>query len=78
MKYRDGQYYVEVKDQRYKFFPTEDISLGKGNPPQLLRTQNQVQCETQFRKKIKMLSERLENYKLKKILRIENKPIFNN
>ena len=53
MKYLDGQYYVEVRDHRYKNHPTEDISLGKRNPPQLLRTQYQVQSETQFRKKAK-------------------------
>ena len=53
MKYLDGQYYVEVKDHRCEIHPTEDISLGKGNAPQLLRTQYHVQSETQFRKKAK-------------------------
>ena len=29
MKYLNGQYYVEVKDHRYKTHPTENILLRK-------------------------------------------------
>ena len=43
MKYFKGQYYVEVKDHRYKIHPTENtISL---------RTQYQVRNQTHIRKK---------------------------
>ena len=49
MKYVNGQYYVEVKDHRYKIHPTEIIILQKRDPPTSLRTQYQVQNETQIR-----------------------------
>ena len=48
MKYLDGKYYVEVKDYRYKIHPTENIILRKRDPPKYLRTQYQVQNETQI------------------------------
>ena len=50
MKYLNGQYYVEVEDHRYKIHPTENIILRKRNPPTSLRTQYQVQNDTQIRK----------------------------
>ena len=50
MKYLDGNYYVEVKDHRYRIHPTENILLGEREPPKSLRTQYQVQNETQIRK----------------------------
>ena len=50
MKYLNGQYYVEVKDHRYKIHPTENIMLRKRNPPTSLRTQYQVQNESRIRK----------------------------
>ena len=50
MKYHNGQYYVEVKDHRYKINPNENIILRKRDPPTSLRTQYQVQNETQIRK----------------------------
>ena len=46
MKNLDGNYYVEVKDHRYKIHPTENIFLGKRDPPSSLRTQYEVQNET--------------------------------
>ena len=49
MKYLNGEYYVEVKDYRYKIHPTENIILSKRDPPSSLRTQYQVQNETQIR-----------------------------
>ena len=55
MKYLDGKYYVEVKDHRYKFHPTENNILRKRDPPSSLRTQNQVQNETQIRKNQKVV-----------------------
>ena len=55
MKYLDGNYYVEVKDHRYKIHPTENIILRKRDPPKSLRTQYQVQNETQIRTNQKVI-----------------------
>ena len=55
MKYLKGEYYVEVKDHRYKIHPTEKIILRKRDPPTSLRTQYQVQNETQNRKNQKVI-----------------------
>ena len=54
MKCFNGDYYVEVKDQRYKIQPAENTNLQKRGPPQSLRTQYQVQKETQIRKNQKV------------------------
>ena len=48
MKYLNGEYYVEAEDRRYKIHPTENIILRKRHPPTSLRTQYQVQNETQI------------------------------
>ena len=55
MKYLHGKYYVEVKDHRYKIHPTENIILRKRDPPTSLRTQDQVQNETQIRRNKKVI-----------------------
>ena len=55
MKYLNGEYYIEVKDHRYKIHPTENIILRKRDPPTSLRTQYQVQNETQIRKNQKVI-----------------------
>ena len=55
MKYLNGEYYVEVKDHRYKIHPTENIVLCKRDPPTSLRTQYQVQNETRIRKNQKVI-----------------------
>ena len=55
MKYLNGEYYVEVKDHRYKIHPTENIILRKRDPPTSLRTQYQVQNETQIRTNQKVM-----------------------
>ena len=55
MKYLNGEYYVEVKDHRYKNHPTENIILCKRDPPSSLRTQNQVQNETKIRRNQKVI-----------------------
>ena len=55
MKYLNGEYYVEVKDHRYKIHLTENIILRKRDPPISLRTQYQVQNETQIRKNQKVI-----------------------
>ena len=55
MKYLNGEYYVEVKYHRHKIHPTENIKLRKRDPPTSLRTQYQVQNETQIRKNQKVI-----------------------
>ena len=55
MKYLNGQYYVEVKDYRYKFHPTENIVLRKRDPPTSFRTQYQVQNQTKIRRNQKVI-----------------------
>ena len=55
MKYLKGEYYVEVKDHRYKIHPTENIILRKRDEPKSLRTQYQVQNETQIRRNQKVV-----------------------
>ena len=56
MKYLDGNYYVEVKDHRYRLHPTENIIIGLRDPPESLRSQYQVQNETQTRKNQKVIN----------------------
>ena len=55
MKYLNGEYYVEVKDHRSKIHPTENIILGLRDEPKSLRTQYQVQNETQIRRNQKVI-----------------------
>ena len=55
MNYLNGEYYVELKDHRYKTHPTENIILPKRDPPKSLRTQYQVQNETQIRRNEKVI-----------------------
>ena len=55
MKYLNGEYYVEVKDHRYKILPTENNILPKRGPPLSLRTQYQVKNETQILKNQKVV-----------------------
>ena len=55
MKYLKGEYYVEVKDHRYKIHPTESIILRKRDAPTSLRTQYQTQYETQIRRNQKVI-----------------------
>ena len=55
MKFVNGEYYVEVKDHQYKIHPTENIILRKRDPPSSLRTQYQIQNETEIRKYQKVI-----------------------
>ena len=55
MKYLNDEYYVEVKDHRYKIHPTENIVLRKRDPPNSLRTQYQVQNETEIGRNQKII-----------------------
>ena len=54
MKYLDGKYYVEVKDHRYRIHPTENIIIRLRDEPKSLRTQYQIQNETQNRRNEKI------------------------
>ena len=55
MKYLNGEFYVEVKDHRYKLHPNENLILRKRDPSTSLRTQYQVQNGTQIRKNQKIV-----------------------
>ena len=55
MKYLNGKYYVKVKDQRYKIHPREIIILRKRDEPKSLRTQYQIQNETQKKRNQKVI-----------------------
>ena len=55
MKYLNGRYYVEVKDHPYKIHPTENNFLRHRDEPKPLRTQYQVQNETQIRRSQKVI-----------------------
>ena len=50
MKYLNGEHYVEVRDKKYLIHPSKKITIRKRDPPTSLRTQYQVQKETQIRK----------------------------
>ena len=55
MNYLDGDYYVEVKDHRYRIHPTDNIISRELDPPKSLRTQNLVQNQTNIRKNQKVI-----------------------
>ena len=55
MNYLNGEYYAGMKDHRYRIHPTEKITLRKRDPPNSLRTQYQVQKETQIRRNQKVV-----------------------
>ena len=55
MKYLNGEYYVEVKDHRYKIHPTETIILRKRDPTKSLTTQYQVKNQTKIRTNQKVI-----------------------
>ena len=78
MKYLNGEYYVEVKDYRYKIHPTESIILRKRDEPKFLRTQYQVQNETQIRRNQKVVKNEdqliVKNYPRNKKQPIQQQP----
>ena len=76
MKYLNGEYYVEVKDHRYKIHPTEIIKLRKRDPPSYLRTQYQVQNETKIRKNQKVIKNDNDELLVKNYPK--NNRLFNN
>ena len=55
MKHLSAQNYEEVKDHRYRIHPTEIIIIREREPLTSLRTQYQVQNETQIRKNQKVI-----------------------
>ena len=55
MKYLNGEYFVEVKDHRYRIQPTESFIIRKRDPPISLRTQYHVQKETHIRRNQKVI-----------------------
>ena len=73
MKNLNGEYYVEVKDYRYKIHPTENIILRKRDPPTFVRTQYQVQNETQIRKNQKVIKNDNDQLIVKKYPKNKNK-----
>ena len=78
MKYLDGNYYVEVKDHRYKIHPTENIILRKRDPPYSLRTQYQVQNETQIRRNQKVIKDDNDELIVKNYPKNKNNQFNNN
>ena len=72
MIYLNGEYYVEVKNHRCRTYPTENIILRKRDPPTSLRTQYQVQNDTQFRKNQKVIRDDDNELLIKIILKINN------
>ena len=77
MKYLNGNYYVEVKDHRYKVHPTENIILRLRDEPKSLRTQYQVQNETQIRKNQKVIKNDNDQLVVKNYPKNNNR-LFNN
>ena len=76
MKYLDGNYYVEVKDHRYKIHPTDNIILRKRDPPKSLRTQYQVQNETQMRRNQKVVKNSNDELIVKNYPKNKKQPII--
>ena len=68
LKYLNGEYYVEVKNHRYRIHPTENKNLRKRDPSISLRTQYQFQNETWIRKNQNAVENngKLENRKYSK------------
>ena len=76
MKYLNGEYYVEVKDHSYKIYPTENIILRKRDPPTSLRTQYQVQNETQIRRNQKVIKNDNDELIVRNYHKIKKQPII--
>ena len=77
MKFPNGNYYVEVKDKRYLIHPTENIILRQRNPQQSVRTQYQVQTNTQIRQNQKDFKNDNDELIVKSIWKRINQ-LFNN
>ena len=68
MKYLDGNFYVNVKDNRYQIYPTEQVISRLRDDSKSLTTQYQVQNETQKRKNQKVIENDIDE------LIVENYP----
>ena len=77
MKFFNGEYYVEVKDHRYRIHPNEKIILSLRDEPKSLRTQNQVQINTQIRKNQKVIKNDNDELLVKIYPKASNQ-LFNN
>ena len=55
MKNLNGNYYVEVKDHRYRIHPTENVILGERDLPKSLGTQYEPQNEIHIRRNQKVI-----------------------
>ena len=60
-----GKYYIEVKDKRYLIHPTANILLRLWDPAPSLRTQYQVQNETQIRTNQKVIKNKNDEVEVK-------------
>ena len=78
MKNLNGNYYVEVKNHRYKIHPTGNIILRKRDQPKSLRTQYQVQNETQIRRNQKVIKNDNDQLAVKNYPKKINNRFFNN
>ena len=78
MKYLNGEYFVEVRDHRYRIHPTENIILRKRDPPSSLRTQYQVQNQTKIRRNQKVIKNDNDALKVKNYPKKINNQVFNN
>ena len=76
MKYLNGDYYVEVKDHRYKIHPSENILLRKPDPPTSLRTQYQIQIETKIRRNQKVIKNDNDELIVKNYPKNKQQPII--
>ena len=72
MKYLNGEVYVELKDHRCKIHPTEKTGSQKRDPPTFLRTQYQVQSQTEIRRNQKVIKN--DNNQLMVKIYPKNKP----
>ena len=75
-EYPNNQYYVEVKDHRYIIHPTENILLRLREEPKSLRTQYQVQNETQIRRNQKVIENDNDELIVKKYPKKNKQPII--
>ena len=79
MKYLNGEYYFEVKDHRYKIHPFENIILRKRDESKSLRTQYQVQNETQIRRNANVIKNDNDQLVVKNYPKSKNKqPVIQN
>ena len=76
MNFLNGEYYVEVKDRRYKIHPTENIILRKRDQPESVRTECQVQNGTQIRRNQKVIKNNNDELIVENYPKIKQQPKF--